>query len=118
MSQEKFLLFKRGLKSYLEIKVPDGHKMVCRDSGFQIRFSCASCSKFHLFIYRERLRNGGRYVLARKHRSSIHNESSGVDVTADEAAKGVVRAKHDENIFLKSSFHGFFFDRFKEFISL
>ena len=126
MSQEKFLLFKRGLKSYLKIRIPNGHEIVWRDSGIHIRFSCNFCSQFNLFIYRERLRNGGRYVLARKHRSSIHNESIDDDVTADDAA--IDGNEHDifsrtnnstdyENVFLASPFHGLF-DRLKGFISL
>ena len=81
MSQEKFLLFKRGLKSYLKQNIPDGHKIVCRDSGLRIRFSCDFCSQFNLFLYRERLRNGGKYVLSKKGRSCFHNESNDNNVT-------------------------------------
>ena len=126
MSQGKFLLFKQGLKSYFKIRIPNGHEVVCRDSGIHISFSCNFCCQFILFIYRERLRNGGRYVLARKHRSSIHNESIDDDVTADDAAKGgnerdeasrTSNCADYENVSFASPFHGLF-DELKEFISL
>ena len=128
MSQEKFLLFKRGLKSYLKQNIPHGHKIVCRDSGFRIRFSCDFCSQFNLFLYRERLRNGGKYVLSKKGRSSVHNESNDNDVTVGDDHPPRDGAEHDgsffttttestprhENMALTSPLRGFF-EKLKEF---
>ena len=126
MSQEKFLLFKRGLKSYLKQNIPDGHKIVCRDSGLRIRFSCDFCSQFNLFLYRERLRNGGKYVLSKKGRSCFLNESNDNNVNVGEDYPPPDGAEHDgsfitttgstqhKNMVLTSPLRGFF-ERLKEF---
>ena len=129
VSQEIFLLFKRGLKSYFKQTIPDGHKIVCRDSGFRIRFSCDFCSQFNLFLYRERLQNGGKYVLSKKGRSCVHNESNDNNVLTpsddhDPPHDGSeydrsslitsVSSTHHENMVFTSTFRGFF-ERLKEF---
>ena len=127
MSLEIFLLFKRGLKSYLKQNIPDGHKIVCRDSGLRIRFSCDFCSQFNLFLYRERLRNGGKYVLSKKGRSCVHNESNDNNVTIGDDHPPHNGAEHDgsfltattgstrhENMVLTSPLR-VFFERLKKF---
>ena len=120
VSQEKFLLFKRGLKSYLKKNIPDGHKIVCRDSGLRIRFSCDFCSQFNLFLYRERVRNGGKYVLSKKGRSSVHNKSNDNNVTVGDDHPPHDGAEHNglfltttgsthhKNMVLASPLRGFF----------
>jgi hypothetical protein len=77
-----------------------------------------------LFLYRERLRNGGKYVLSKKVRSSVHNESNDNNVTDDHPPHD--GAKHDgsfftttvstrhKNMVLTSPLRGFF-ERLKEF---
>ena len=91
MSSETFLLFKRGLKFYLNKRIPVGHKMLCRDSGFNIKLHCNNCTEFRLDLYRV---NGNKYLLSKRYRSSSHSSTANEGIIDTEV---MVEGKNDDD---------------------